>query len=310
MMAYIRNLLNILKQSYMKMIECPLRTFMIISVDLLTFLASVLVAGAFQNRMMEHLMAINSIVSSRLSGIGDASVGKVSEALGMISVDAFTEHYNAFLLLLFLMFLCTTAIYILFQHRNWMKSIRHVTGENSVWKNYLARFAVIAALWVGVFVAAMYGYIKMTLSSMMFTGVGAYGNATKWFIISVFLLGFYFSFIGYSIAHKHTLPRLLWTHIAVGIKKAHYIMPLFMLFMIKSYLIYRLMGHLFPVSTHIMVPMTVMLIMPWITVLRFGCITANGEYRPKKTRTTIIVKKITKKKDKIMKRLKKSRSKR
>jgi len=148
-------------------------------------------------------------------------------------------------------------------------------------------------------VVSMIFYIKLSLQSVIFTGVSTYGETTRWFILIIFLLGFYFSFTGYSIAYKHRLPQLLWTHVVEGLKKTPYVLPIFIIFLLKAYGIFELMGYLFPTSVHVMVPLTVILVMPFITWLRFSYILANKETKPmkekKKAAATVVIKKIKKK---------------
>ena len=77
-MAYLTNLLHLLKNSYLKMVKHPMKTLMIIAIDFITFLVFALVAGLFQDKMMDRLMAINNLVSSRLSGVADASAASIA----------------------------------------------------------------------------------------------------------------------------------------------------------------------------------------------------------------------------------------
>ncbi len=277
-MAYISKLLNLLKDSYKVMVENPLKTLMVIAIDFITFIVFSLVAGSFQSRILEELMAINNMISTRVSGVTEASIGKVSEALGALSMDSFNQHYNSFLLLLFLMVLCSAIVYILFQHFNWMKAHWMVKKDAKfTWKQYTPRFASITALWIIVFTAVMYTYIKISLSSIMFTGVSTYGNTTTIFLATIFFIGFYFSFVGYSIAHKHKLPKLLWVHVVKGIKRIHYFLPIFLLFLLKAYLIFEIIRYFFFYKAYIMVPLTVILVMPFVAWLKFGFIMAGEE---------------------------------
>ncbi len=298
-MAYINKLLNLLKDTYKVMIGNPIKTLMIIAIDFITFIVFALVAGSFQNKILDELMAINNLVSSRLSGVTEASVGKVSEALGMISMDSFNQHYNTFIFLLLLMVLCSTIIYILFQHFNWMKAHWMLKpGAMIGWKQYASRFAVVAVLWVVIFMTVMFFYIKLSLSSIVFTGVSTYGSTTTIFLAVIFFLGFYFTFVGYSIAHKHMLPALLWTHVIEGIKKIHYFLPIFLLFILKAYIVFEIMRYFFFYKNYIMVPLTVILVMPLVAWLRFGFINVMGEEikSEKKKKTKSRNKKIKRKK--------------
>jgi len=69
----------------------------------------------------------------------------------------------------------------------------------------------------------------------------------------------------------------LWKHIVIGIKKMYLLMPILLLFLIKMYIIITIVSYFFLYQVYIMVPLSIILVLPFVTWLKIGFLEVLGE---------------------------------
>ncbi|MBI2147845.1 hypothetical protein HYU19_05240 [Candidatus Woesearchaeota archaeon] len=223
-----------LLESYRKFWTDKLHIAVTLLLDFVFFVLLAILFTFFYERMLPHIVSIYQLVGNAPSGVSDEAA--VRSFVESFDSARFWEEYRVFLRLGIQFLAAALGLWIVFHAMAWKRAHELMTRKME-YGHVIKKFALITAAWavaVGVF---FYASLKVSLSTVIWLSLISPGVFKAVFLL-VSLIFLYILLVSYAVLDEYKIEHVMRASFHVGVRKAHILVPGFVLILAKFWLIH------------------------------------------------------------------------
>lgn len=225
------------------------------------FIFSGMNVNYFGFKILDVLVELTKIMQNNLTVLAQAYLNQESMIAALSQQKIFLGLYGDLISLTIKMLSIILIVWIAFKGANWLISSR-IAGKKINFLKYMVNFAAITLLFTMLISLMFYITAKIFLKSLEALPFAGGGNVLNYLTLALNIVLFYFLFTSYSLIGKFPLIKLIYKNFVIGIKKIHYLAPMFAIILIKFTIAFYILFLLFKISTGLMLLFSVAAIIP------------------------------------------------
>ncbi len=265
-----KNILSIVlgkaRQSFKGMILHPKLLFLAMLCDALFFFAYGFVRAPIYHKLSEYIVIIGSVLSESAASMARGNSQTMSSIIA--NDPAASGYFNSLLLLYALLGFSVYLVYTFFHSVSWKLSY-DIRGNKIGMYKFMKEFASLTLFWFVIFI--IYYFIdffaelrQAALQSIGVESQNLLGGVMLFFLIAIF----YFGMISYTIIGKGTTFGKVKKSFYIGVKKAHYIIPVYAVIAVVFFVLDYILGRIGAVNLYAMIIIGLLTMVPALTWAR------------------------------------------